>query len=209
MLKHNPLPRARYQLPHQLKLKRDALEREDSSKKLVVCIYGYSKFVKLVLDSLKEDPQLEVHLATKSIIERQRAENDGYVVVRAAEVLGRVDFWLCITPYDKETDFRNSTEENLEYVTVPEPIFSKRELLLLKDECYIANMCTYMDALGLAETLETDEDAKVQFALFPRDINALARITYHRRIKNDIARRLHKVIRRKLKLEKDHDPRTG
>ena len=126
-----------------------------------------------------------------------------------AEILAKVDFWLCITPFDEETDFRNSTEENLEYVTISEPIFSRREFLLLKDECYLANMCSYPNALGLSETLEMDEESKVQFSLFPREIDKLPRISYKVRVKNTIATRLHKAIRRNMKLEKDHDPRTG
>ena len=60
---------------------------------------------------------MKVHLVTKSIIERQRAENEGKVAKDLEEVLGEVDFWILVTPFDDHSDFRNASEENLEYVT--------------------------------------------------------------------------------------------
>ena len=71
-----------------------------------------------MIESLREDPALNVHLVTKSIIEKQRAENDGKMAIDLEEIIGQVDFWICVTAFDSETDFRNETEENLEYVAI-------------------------------------------------------------------------------------------
>lgn len=110
-----------------------------------------------------------------------------------SQILEKVDFWICATPYDEVSDFRNSSEEALEYITSSTPLFKKKELLKLKDGCYIANMCSYEEALGLTDLLEEVED--VQFALFPKNINMMPCIKYTRREPNKIAKDLHKVIR--------------
>ena len=112
-----------------------------------------------------------------------------------------------ITPFDEVTDFRNSTEENLEFMTTDTPVFTQKQLLLLKSECYIANMCTYADALDIVDLLERHPTCR--FAKFPKHINKLARITYTRKEINKIARDLHRAMRKKLNLEQDYDPNTG
>jgi hypothetical protein len=96
-----------------------------------------------------------VQLVTKSVIERLRAEIDGNMpLFELEDVLGTVDFWILATPFDEVTDFRNQTEENLEFITCPEPIFSEKELLALKNECYIANACNFKNSLSLVKLLE-------------------------------------------------------
>ena len=72
----------------------------------------------MIIESLREDPALKVHLTCKSIIEKQRAETDGKMAIDLDAILGTIDFWICITPFDAEIDFRNETEENIEYISV-------------------------------------------------------------------------------------------
>lgn len=79
--------------------------------------------------------------------------------------------------------------------------------MLLKDEAHIANMCSFTDSLKLGELLE--QEADVKFAMFPKAISSAPRISYSRRVDNVIGRNLHKVIRKNLDLEEDHDPTTG
>ena len=95
--------------------RRDAIEdRKDSEHPhLVVCIFGYSQIAKQIYDSFRQDKILKVYLVTKSIIERQRAENDGKQAIELESIIGEVDFWILLTPFDGEVDFRNSSEENL------------------------------------------------------------------------------------------------
>ena len=57
--------------------------------------------------------------------------------------------------------------------------------------------------------LETVKDNNVQFAVFPNLINMMPRVVYTRRKENKIAKAMHKVIRKKLELEKDFDEKTG
>ena len=70
-----------------------------------------------------------MHLVTVSVMERLRAEIDGKQAIELKEVIKQVDFWILATPFDEVTDFKNATEENLEYVTADEPLFSRQELL--------------------------------------------------------------------------------
>ena len=70
------------------------------------------------------------------------------------EVLSNTDFWILVTPYDQVTDFKNSTEENIEFITCAEPIFNQKELLNLKNDCYIANVCNLSQSLDLCGSLE-------------------------------------------------------
>jgi len=52
------------------------------------------------------------------VIERLRAEVDGKMpLFELQEVLSNTDFWILATPYDAVTDFKNSTEENIEFIT--------------------------------------------------------------------------------------------
>ena len=53
-----------------------------------VCIYGYSAVARQIIDSLKKDPVLRISLVTKSVIERQRAENDGKQAIDINEIVG-------------------------------------------------------------------------------------------------------------------------
>lgn len=66
-------------------------------------------------------------------------------------MLGEVDFWILLTPFDDEPDFRNKTEENLEYIPSSTSIFTKDRLRRLKDETMIANMCNYSCSLALSD----------------------------------------------------------
>lgn len=79
----------------------------------MVCIYGYSQLTKRMIDSLREDESLKVHLVTKSCIEMLRAEVDGIITIEIKEIIKTVDLWILVTPFDDVTDFRNSSEENL------------------------------------------------------------------------------------------------
>ena len=96
-----------------------------------------------MIDSLREDKSLKVHLVTKSIIEMLRAEVDGITTIELKEIITTVDLWVLITPYDDVTDFRNASEDNLEFITTAKPMFSQAELLELKDECHIMNLTNF------------------------------------------------------------------
>ena len=43
-------------------------------------------------------------------------------------MIKKIDLWILLTPYDNEEDFRRETEDNLEYITCTDAIFSKKEL---------------------------------------------------------------------------------
>mmetsp|Transcript_15469 Transcript_15469/g.20940 ORF Transcript_15469/g.20940 Transcript_15469/m.20940 type:complete len:80 (-) Transcript_15469:1007-1246(-) len=79
------------------------------------------------MESFRPDDYLKVHLLTKSVIERQRAEIDGKLAIFEIEdVIAEIDFWILLTPFDDDTDFRNLLETNLEFITQPEPIFTQQ-----------------------------------------------------------------------------------
>ena len=137
-------------------------------------------------------------MVTKSVVEAQRAEIDGKKAIELKLVIKKADFWILLTPFDEVLDFRNKTEENLEYIPSPSSLFSQDELLLLKDDCVLVNMCNFVRSLGLVENLE--EVPEVQMALFPTYINMVPRVTYTRKIKNKLAYDMHKVIRKKMNL---------
>ena len=153
--KHYPLPKPEFKLPLELEQKRQKLILTESSKKINICIYGYNAYSKLIIESFRDDKYLNVSLVTKSVIERLRAEIDGKMpLFELQEVLSNTDFWILVTPYDQVTDFKNSTEENLEFITCAEPIFNQKELLNLKNGCYIANVCNLSQSLDLCGSLE-------------------------------------------------------
>ena len=127
MIKQHPLPKPVYKLPPMVQEKRDKLVK-DKGKPLNVCVFGFSSLAKEIIESLREDVHLKVHLVTKSIIETQRAETEGIVSKDLVDIIGKVDFWILLTPYDEVLDFRNETEENLEYIPSSTSIFSKDEL---------------------------------------------------------------------------------
>lgn len=85
MEKHFPIPKLQYALPSCL----DRVRRDMSKKgeTFVVCIYGYSQLAKRMIDSLREDKSLKVHLVTKSIIEMLRAEVDGITTIELKEII--------------------------------------------------------------------------------------------------------------------------
>ena len=111
-------------------------------------------------------------------------------------IIDKVDFWILITPFDAEIDFRNSSEENLEYTTTSTPVFSLKQLLLLKKDCYIANMTSKGESLSIVELLETHPQSR--FAVYPESMDKIPRISYERRIVNTVARQLHKALRKRL-----------
>ncbi len=152
------------------------MSKPENQTVLNICIYGYNAYSSLIIQSLREDKNLHVQLVTKSVIERLRAEIDGNMPLFELDaVLGTVDFWILATPFDEVTDFRNQTEENLEFITCPEPIFSRKELFSLKDGCYIANLCNFSRSLSLVEHLERLPEVK--FATYPKIMAMVGRIT--------------------------------
>ena len=70
MMKHFPLPKHKFQLPEAIKIRRDARAREDEPKPIHVCIYGYSNLAKEVYESLRQEELLQVHITTRTVIER-------------------------------------------------------------------------------------------------------------------------------------------
>ena len=214
MLKHYPMPKVNYSLPQQLiKRKEEVIAKrlktgtDKDEPLLIVCVYGYSQFSKAIIESLREDKTLKVHLVTVSVMERLRAEIDGKQAIELNEVIKQVDFWILATPFDEVTDFINATEENLEIVSSEKPLFSRTELLQLKNGCYLANVCNYSSSIDLVGQLELAPD--VNFAMFPDQLDTMPHINFSRRVPNKIAKALHKAIRPKLNLEKDYDPSTG
>jgi phosphoglycerate dehydrogenase-like enzyme len=153
-----------YKLPPIVQEKRDKLAKV-KGKPLKVCVFGFSSLAKEIIESLREDVHLKVYLVTKSIIETQRADIDGKVARELLDVIGKIDFWILLTPYDDVLDFRNETEENLEHIPSRTSIFSKDELQLLKDECVIANMCNFPISVELVKHMETLHECRL--AMFP------------------------------------------
>lgn len=132
---------------------------------IVVCIFGYSSLAKDILDSLDKDGRLKVVLVTRSIIEQQRAEIDAKIAVELNSVIKEVDLWVIVTPSDDEPDFRNKTEENLEFIPASTSIFSKEKIRMLKDEAMIANMCNFSCTLALSDIFSESPD--VRMSLYP------------------------------------------
>ena len=71
------------------------------------------------------------------------------------------------------------------------------------------NMTNYAHSLDLVSLLETATENSVQFAVFPNLVVMMPRVVFTRRVPNKIAKAMHKVIRKKLELEKDIDEKTG
>ena len=94
------------------------MAREDEPKPIHVCIYGYSNLAKEIYESLRDEELLQVHITTRTVIERQRSEIDGKLAVELNDIIGKIDFWILLTPYDEFSDDRNLMEANLEYPTV-------------------------------------------------------------------------------------------
>lgn len=216
MIAKEPIPKRSFTLPpaveklRQSIIANQALAKTDEGIEVVatikVAIYGYNSYVREIIESLKEDVHIELHLVTKSVIESRRAELDNCIITSLiSEIISIVDFWLIATIYDDVTDFRNQTEANLEFVTHNNPIFSQKQYLQLKDGCYIASMCNFTHSLALVHTLEMLP--QVQFALYPQKMTAIPKIIFTRQKENKIAKMLHKVIRKRLKLPQDCDER--
>ena len=145
-------------MPQFVRDKFAAQQKKREGQRLVVCVFGFTALSLDILDSLEKDTTLELHLVTRSTIEAQRAEVKGKIVSKLAAVIGKVDFWILVTPFDDELDFRNKTEENLEYIPASTALFTKEKLRELKDETTIANVCNYASSVSLSELLGLEKD---------------------------------------------------
>ena len=123
------------------------------------------------------------------------------------DIIGKIDFWILLTPYDEFSDDRNLMEANLEYPTVAQPLFDSYQILNMRDECYILNMCNYPNVLDLNEKLGGMED--IQINMFPSSIDVPPKIAFTRKETNKLALALHNKIRPRLHLAEDYDEETG
>jgi len=157
MLRYHPLPKLSFSLPEPVQERIDRMKRDATreSHKLVVCIFGYNSYVRQVLESLRDNDDLDINLVTRSVIERERAQLDGtQAIFELEDIISDVDFWIVATPSDEVPDFRNEQEANLDFLTHCGPVFAQSELLMLKDDCFVVNVCNFARSLDLAELLE-------------------------------------------------------
>ena len=75
MLTRYPLPPLKFELPpvmeeirQKLIIQRDV--KKEQVEPLKVAVYGYNSYARAIIESLRDDPLIRVHLITKSIIER-------------------------------------------------------------------------------------------------------------------------------------------
>lgn len=112
MLSKHPLPSLNFLLPPPIEEIRQknirANERNFDTEPIKIAVFGYNSYARAILESYRQDPYLKVHLVTKSIVERQRAEIDGKLAIFEIEdIIGTIDFWILATPFDDELDYRN------------------------------------------------------------------------------------------------------
>ena len=107
MLESHPKPGIDISLPPLLEEIRQEREKQNTERDqdqgpLLMAIYGYNTFAKAMLQSLSLCEHLQVHLLAKTVIEKERAEHDGFLeyISDVKEILPKVDFWLLVTPFD-------------------------------------------------------------------------------------------------------------